>query len=590
MASVDLIGALGAGSGVDVKSLAQSLVDVEKVPREKAINSKIDDQERRIAGYSAMMLSLENVKTAFQKLNDATDFNAGEITNSQPNTIGAVTTAAAVPGRHTIEVLQLASAQKDASNGFTTTNQSLNSGNAFSLKLTKDGVAQTAIRVDDTTPQGIVDAINAADQGVKAQIINTGDVVNPYTIVLTGAVGADGNFSFTTDDASGTAQVDTLTFTAPTANGTITVAGVPVDVTVGQSAADVAEAVRVALVAADFLADFADRSVTAGGTAGTLSFQWGAADGANPLISFEDDGSTGVTLAKASPATTPFVAGNAVKFLDVDGITTRDLNLGATRLKSATDSRVVVDGLTVTRSSNAVDDVIPGVYIDLLSANVGNPADIRITRNTSVIKENLQAVVKAYNDAISDFGILTGARSDDETDVYSGSLVGDSSVRRIKAQLRDMFIRDSSTPGSAVNAFRDLGLDLDRTGVLSLDDKKLDAALSNHFDDVVKAFSANTNNQSEFGVANRGIAGDAVKAINDLISTRGTIMQQSESSQSRIDAYKLQLETLNMRMESLLARYNKQFGLMESLVGQTNAMRESLTSTFEGMMAMYTKK
>ena len=580
MASVDLIGALGAGSGVDVKSLAQNLVDAEKVPRERAINTKIDDQERRIAGYSAMMLSLETVKTAFQKLNDATDFNAAEVTNSQPNAIGAVTTAAAVPGRHTIEVLRLAAAQKDASNGFTATNQSLNGGNAFSLRLTKDGVAQTAIRVDDTTPQGIVDAINAADQGVKAQIINTGDPATPYTIVITGAIGADGNFSFTTDDASGTAQVDTLTFTAPTANGTISVAGVPVDVTVGQSAADVAEAVRVALIAADFLTDFADRSVTSGGTAGTLSFQWGAADGENPLISFEDDGSTGVTMAKASPAATPFVAGTSLT----------DVNLGATRLKEAADSSVVVDGLTVTRSSNAVDDVIPGVYIDLLSANVGAPADIRITRNTSVIKENMQAVVKAYNDAISDFGILTGARSDDETDIYSGSLAGDSSVRRIKAQLRDLFTGNSSTPGGAINAFRDLGLDLDRTGVLSLDDKKLDAALSNQFDDVVTAFSANTNNQSEFGVANRGIAGDAVKAINDLISTRGTIMQQSESSQSRIDAYKLQLETLNMRMESLLARYNKQFGLMESLVGQTNAMRESLTSTFEGMMAMYTKK
>ena len=580
MASVDLIGALGAGSGVDVKSLAQNLVDAEKVPRERAINTKIDDQERRIAGYSAMMLSLETVKTAFQKLNDATDFNAAEVTNSQPNAIGAVTTASAVPGRHSIEVLRLAAAQKDASNGFTATNQSLNGGNAFSLRLTKDGVAQTAIRVDDTTPQGIVDAINAADQGVKAQIINTGDPSTPYTIVLTGAVGADGNFSFTTDDASGTAQVDTLTFTAPTANGTISVAGVPVDVTVGQSAADVAEAVRVALIAADFLTDFADRSVTSGGTAGTLSFQWGAADGENPLISFEDDGSTGVTMAKASPAATPFVAGTSLT----------DVNLGATRLKEAADSSVVLDGLTVTRSSNAVDDVIPGVYIDLLSANVGAPADIRITRNTSVIKENMQAVVQAYNDAISDFGILTGARSDDETDIYSGSLAGDSSVRRIKAQLRDLFTGNSSTPGGAINAFRDLGLDLDRTGVLSLDDKKLDAALSNQFDDVVTAFSANTNNQSEFGVANRGIAGDAVKAINDLISTRGTIMQQSESSQSRIDAYKLQLETLNMRMESLLARYNKQFGLMESLVGQTNAMRESLTSTFEGMMAMYTKK
>jgi len=37
-------------------------------------------------------------------------------------------------------------------------------------------------------------------------------------------------------------------------------------------------------------------------------------------------------------------------------------------------------------------------------------------------------------------------------------------------------------------------------------------------------------------------------------------------------------------------RYTKQFGIMENIVGQTNAMRESLTSTFEGMMSVYTKK
>ena len=43
-------------------------------------------------------------------------------------------------------------------------------------------------------------------------------------------------------------------------------------------------------------------------------------------------------------------------------------------------------------------------------------------------------------------------------------------------------------------------------------------------------------------------------------------------------------------MTALLARYTQQFSLMESLVGQTNSMRESLKSSFEGMMAMYTKK
>ena len=85
---------------------------LRKTPREGAINGKIDDQERRVAGYSALMLSLESVKTAFQKLNDLTDFNAGTVTTTPVGVVGAVTTASAVPGRHTIEVQQLAAPQR----------------------------------------------------------------------------------------------------------------------------------------------------------------------------------------------------------------------------------------------------------------------------------------------------------------------------------------------------------------------------------------------------------------------------------------------------------------------------------------------
>jgi len=278
---------------------------------------------------------------------------------------------------------------------------------------------------------------------------------------------------------------------------------------------------------------------------------------------------------------TAFVAG-----ANLDGT----VDLDNANLTTAADAIVVIDGLSVTRSANAVDDIIPGVYIDLLATNLNSPADIRITRDTATIKENLQAAVTAYNDAISDMGILTGERTDDEADIYSGSLRGDSTVRRIKSELREMFVGDSSTAGTSLTAFRDLGLDIDRTGVMSLDDTALDAALTDNFDDVVTLFSANTNSQTEWGTANRGIAGDAIKRINDLISSRGTIMTQSEGSQERIDDYQEKLEALNTRMESLLARYTKQFGIMETMVGQSNAMRDSLKSTFEGMMAMYTNK
>ncbi|MDO7671218.1 MAG: flagellar filament capping protein FliD [Burkholderiaceae bacterium] len=585
--ATDIIGALGAGSGVDVKSLAQSLVDVEKMPRESAINTKIDNQERRIAGYSALMLSLETVKTAFQKLNDLSDFNAGTVSNSQPTALSAVTTSAAVPGRHTIEVQRLASSQSDSSTAFSSTTQSLNSGSPFSVRLTLGGDLQNSIRVATPTPQGIVDAINTADQGVTAQLLDTGDASNPYKIVLSGPIGADGAFSFSIDDAAATdssgnartGRADTIQFQAATADGTISVGGVSVTVTAGQTAIEVAEAARVALAAADFITGVTGRGITTNGSdASKLDLQWALSDGADPLLVASDTDSTGATVSTTS--TVQLAGGNAVAGLD----------LADANLKTAADALVVVNGLSVTRSANAVDDIIPGVYIDLLATNLNSPADIRITRDTATIKESLQAAVTAYNDAISDMGILTGERTDDEADMYSGSLKGDSTVRRIKSELREMFVGDSSTAGTSLTAFRDLGLDIDRTGVMSLDTTKLDTALTNHFDDVVTLFSANTNSQTELGTANRGIAGDAIKRINDLISTRGTLMTQSEGSQQRIDDYKVKLEALNTRMESLLARYTKQFGIMETMVGQSNAMRDSLKSTFEGMMSMYTNK
>lgn len=574
--ATNMISALGAGSGVDVQALAQSLVDAEKVPREAAINTKIDDQERRVAGYSALMLALETVKTAFEKLNDVTDFNAYETTNSQPDALGVAVTSGAAPGRHTVEVQQLAASQKTATNQFASADQVLSGGNPFSIQLTLNGESQTSIRVSDPSPQGLVDAINDAEQGVTAQLLNTGDATNPYTVVLTGPVGSVGAFGYTTDDATGTGQLETLTFQGATEDGTISVGGVAVEVTAGQTATEVAEAVRAALETSNFITQAAGRSVVTGASAGTLSFQWAAADGAAPELSFADADTTGAAMTRQTDAA--FVAGAALS----------DVSFSGTNLQDAQDAQLLVNGLSITRGSNAVDGVIPGVYLDLFAMTTGTAANIRITRDTSAVKENVQAVVQAYNDATSDFAILTGARSEDEEDIYSGSLAGDSTVRRVKEQLRSMFLNDSSTPGSSLSAFRDLGLDIDRTGVMSVNEDKLDAALADNFDDVVQLFSANTNKQSNFGTANRGLAGDAVKAIDDLIAARGVLATQSAGSEQRITSYQAELEALNTRMESLLARYNKQFGVMESLVGQSNAMRESLKSTFEGMMAMYT--
>ena len=71
-----LLSSLGAGSGVDVNSLAQNLVNAEKVPQQNAINSKITANEHKKDGYSAVLYVLSQVNTALADLKDTSDFNS----------------------------------------------------------------------------------------------------------------------------------------------------------------------------------------------------------------------------------------------------------------------------------------------------------------------------------------------------------------------------------------------------------------------------------------------------------------------------------------------------------------------------------
>jgi flagellar hook-associated protein 2 len=472
---VDFIGALGAGSGINIRQLATNLVEVEKQPRFETIQSRIDTQDRRVAGYAAVSLTLKNLKDAFAKLNDAREFTSGQVSSTRPQDFTTTVTGSVQAGTHSVVVNQLAAAQKSVSQGFASNSTSINGGAALTLTFTIGGVAQSGIAVDaaDTTPAGIVAAINDAGQGVTASLVDTGDPATPTRIVLTGASGASNSFSVAvTDDAGGGAVAD-------------------------------------------------------------LDF--------------------------------------------------------STTLQASADASLVVDGLTVTRPSNAVADVIDGVTLNLTAVTAaGESGGLEVARDTTTVKENLTALVAAYNQTITDFDTLTGPASDDPEDIYSGSLARDSLIGTLRDNIRAMMMDDSSTPGASLTAFRDVGLDIDRYGVMSLNETTLDAALAGNFDEVVTLFSADTDDQTTFGAAARGIAGDAVHELDAFLNNRGLIAQQSANATELAQGYEDDLRTLEIRMEALYERYLRQFSAMESIVGESNSMRDSLKSTFDGMMAAYT--
>ena len=105
MATSNIISTLGAGSGIDVKSLAQNLVDAEKTPRKERIDAKIAKTEAKITGYSAIKYALSELKNAFGNLNDASDFSSIKPSNTQASAFGVTASTTAQAGSYSIEVL-----------------------------------------------------------------------------------------------------------------------------------------------------------------------------------------------------------------------------------------------------------------------------------------------------------------------------------------------------------------------------------------------------------------------------------------------------------------------------------------------------
>jgi hypothetical protein len=146
MATSSIVSTLGAGSGIDVKSLAQNLVDAEKTPRKERIDAKIAQTEAKITGYGAIKFALSELKNAFGKLNDASDFTSIKTINTQASAFGVTTSSEAASGSFNIDVLQTARAQRSVSGSFLARDTPLNTNkpspgaNPFSLRLTVGGV------------------------------------------------------------------------------------------------------------------------------------------------------------------------------------------------------------------------------------------------------------------------------------------------------------------------------------------------------------------------------------------------------------------------------------------------------------------
>ena len=208
------ITAPGLGSSLDVNGIVSQLMAVERQPL-ALLDKRESDYKAKLSAYGTLKGALSAFQSAMQGLADPAGFQAVKASAGDTSvfTATASTAGKAVPGSYSVEVQQLAQQQKVRSEGFAEINSIIGSGtltiqygdydsgsNAFTLNSAKS-VQTVTIDPLNGTLSGVRDAINAANIGISATIINDG---SSNRLVLTSKdAGASNSIKITASDDDG---------------------------------------------------------------------------------------------------------------------------------------------------------------------------------------------------------------------------------------------------------------------------------------------------------------------------------------------------------------------------------------------------
>ena len=191
-------------SGVlDVQSLVAQLMAVEQRPVDK-LNAQVTSYQAKISSWGTISGLVSGFQSAITGL--TTNLQGYSATPSDTTKFSASAASNAVAGTYSLNISQLAQAQNLVATGQTSSTTAISNGAATTLtfdfgtisggtlsagtysgaSFTSNGSGTRSITIDSTnnTLTGIKDAINAANMGVTATIVNDGSGT-PYRLALT---------------------------------------------------------------------------------------------------------------------------------------------------------------------------------------------------------------------------------------------------------------------------------------------------------------------------------------------------------------------------------------------------------------------
>lgn len=248
----------------------------------------------------------------------------------------------------------------------------------------------------------------------------------------------------------------------------------------------------------------------------------------------------------------------ATEAMGQEGLSALNIGVGATGTSigsAAADAIVAIDGVALKRDSNTISDLIPGVKLELASAQPGTTVNIGKTLPTNSLMQAVQDFVDTYNE------VYSALRTD--LDPVTGPLRQDLAAKTLKRQLQQLTLTPIASGNSDVpTTLAQIGVKTNRDGSLSLDSAALTKALVNHPGQIEKMF-AQANGSATTG---NGLSATLDSIASAASSTlRGLGASEVNYTKAKTEVVEDKTEALE-KAEAMRTRMTRQFASMDAKV------------------------
>lgn len=552
------INSLGAGSGVLTSDIIDKLKANDVANIITPIDAKITLQKQKDSALSLLSSLLTTFQTSASTLNDDTLYQKRTSSGNTASVSVTADTGVAVQS-FSITNTQLALKNVKESGSFSATSNTIATG-AGTAKISIGTKSYDISYTAATTLAEFKDSINnIAGTEVKASTLQVG--TNDYRLILTSAqTGATQAISIS-DSSGGTLntslyasskKIESQAFTASTdliasGSGNLTVAMGTNSYVVNYDAATTLATLRDSI------------NTAAGSTIASI-------DSNNKLVLQS-------TIAGSSSALT-LTDNSAGLDSKLTGYTTYN---PLDEIQAARDASFKYNGITLTRSTNEVNDLVVGVHLNLLQDS--GSANISIAQDTQAISDELNTFVQNYNTLTSQLNNMT------TSDVAAGKVGifnGNNSINSITREINKLIT--SSINGLSLP---DFGIDLSQTGTMSFNSNTFltkfnaDPSASETF------LSGSTTVESNGNITTAdGVFTSMQNLLESYTKSNGSISTMMTGSANESKALTLNKTRsqalLDARYATMTARFSQYDSLMTKLKNQFSSLQTQINAYTTG--------